>query len=52
VLGVKSGDTGKREEILAKLEEWCYKIYMVSALLHDMGYPLEYYLRSARKPQR
>lgn len=48
-LGVKSGDTGKREEILAKLEEWCYKIYMVSALLHDIGYPLEYYLRSARK---
>lgn len=48
-LGVKSGNTGKREEVLAKLQEWCYKIYMVSALLHDIGYPLEYYLRSARK---
>lgn len=49
VLGVKSDDTGKREKVLVKLEEWCYKIYMVSALLHDIGYPLEYYLRSAKK---
>lgn len=37
-----------QEKLCRKLEEWCYKIYMISALLHDIGYPLEYYLRSSR----
>lgn len=36
-------------EILKKLEELAYKIFMVSSLLHDIGYPLAYYLRSARQ---
>lgn len=47
-LGLKNGGAGGKK-LLDKLEEWCYKIYMVSALLHDIGYPLEYYLRSAKK---
>lgn len=38
-----------RERLCSKLEEWAYKIYMISALLHDIGYPLEYYLRASRQ---
>lgn len=38
----------QREDIQEKLEEWVYKIFMVSSMLHDIGYPLEYYLRSAQ----
>lgn len=34
-------------EIIAKLEEFSYKIFMIASLLHDIGYPLEYYLRLA-----
>lgn len=37
------------QKVLSKLEEWSYEIFMVSSLLHDIGYPLEFYLRSARK---
>jgi len=48
-LGLEGKGADGSEELLGKLEEWCYKIYMVSALLHDIGYPLEYYLRSAKK---
>lgn len=36
-----------RSDILNKLEEWSYKIFMVSSMLHDIGYPLEFYLRTA-----
>ncbi len=36
------------ENVLGKLEEWVYKIFMISSMLHDIGYPLEFYLRSAR----
>ncbi|MCI8418460.1 MAG: hypothetical protein HFI33_13375 [Lachnospiraceae bacterium] len=36
-------------EVLKKLEEISYKSFMVSALLHDIGYPLAYYLRSAEQ---
>lgn len=36
------------EGVLSKLEEWVYKIFMISSMLHDIGYPLEFYLRSAR----
>lgn len=39
----------QREEILKKLQELSYKIFMVSSLLHDIGYPLEFYLRSAQQ---
>ena len=38
-----------KESVLLKLEEWSYEIFMVSSLLHDIGYPLEFYLRSAQK---
>lgn len=41
--------TGWETEVLSKLEEWCYEIFMVSSMLHDIGYPLEFYLRSARQ---
>lgn len=37
------------QKVLSKLEEWSYEVFMVSSLLHDIGYPLEFYLRSARK---
>ncbi len=36
-------------ELLSVLEEISYKAFMVSALLHDIGYPLAYYLRSAEQ---
>lgn len=35
------------DEIIAKLKEFSYKIFMMASLLHDIGYPLEYYLRLA-----
>ncbi|MDD6069928.1 MAG: hypothetical protein PUC12_03835, partial [Clostridiales bacterium] len=38
-----------KEGVLSKLKEWSYEIFMVSSLLHDIGYPLEFYLRSAQK---
>ena len=38
-----------KERVLSKLKEWSYEIFMVSSLLHDIGYPLEFYLRSAQK---
>lgn len=38
-----------REAVHFKLREWSYEIFMVSSLLHDIGYPLEFYLRSAHK---
>lgn len=37
-----------RPKLLGKLQEWVYKIFMVSSMLHDIGYPLEYYLRTAK----
>lgn len=37
------------DQVLSKLEEWCYEIFMVSSMLHDIGYPLEFYLRSAQQ---
>lgn len=37
-----------RQELLKKLQEWTYKIFMISSILHDIGYPLEYYLRTAK----
>lgn len=38
---------GSGEEAVRKLEEWIYKIVLLSALFHDIGYPLEYHLRAA-----
>lgn len=38
-----------KESVISKLEEWSYEIFMVSSMLHDIGYPLEFYLRSAQK---
>ncbi len=38
-----------REDVPCKLEEWIYKIVLLSALFHDIGYPLEYHLRAARE---
>lgn len=38
-----------KKKILEKLEEWSYEIFMVSSMLHDIGYPLEFYLRSAQE---
>lgn len=35
------------DAIIAKLKEFSYKIFMIASLLHDIGYPLEYYLRLA-----
>lgn len=35
--------------VLKKLEEISYKVFMVSSLLHDIGYPLAYYLRAAKQ---
>lgn len=40
---------GWRQGVLSKLKEWSYEIFMISSLLHDIGYPLEFYLRSACK---
>lgn len=37
-----------RQQVMKKLQEWVYKIFMISSVLHDIGYPLEYYLRSAK----
>ncbi len=37
-----------RQNINNKLQEWVYKIFMISSLLHDIGYPLEHYLRTAK----
>lgn len=39
----------KESEVQKKLEELAYKIFMVSSLLHDIGYPLAYYLRAAKQ---
>lgn len=36
-------------DICEKLEEWAYKIFLLSSLFHDIGYPLEYYLRTTEK---
>ena len=43
------GNSGEAtdDEIIAKLKEFSYKIFMIASLLHDIGYPLEYYLRLA-----
>lgn len=38
-----------RTLVVNKLKEWSYKIFMISSILHDIGYPLEFYLRSAQK---
>lgn len=38
-----------RNDVLEKLQEWCYEVFMISSLLHDIGYPLEFYLRSAQE---
>lgn len=49
---IKMEDMGSMEwaeDLCSKLEEWSYEIFMVSSLFHDIGYPLEFYLRSARK---
>lgn len=35
------------DEVRRKLQEWVYKIFMISSMLHDIGYPLEFYLRAA-----
>lgn len=40
---------GERGDVNSKLEEWAYKIVILSSLLHDIGYPLEYYLRMAQE---
>lgn len=45
----KTGKSMEESAILKKLEELSYKIVMVSSLLHDIGYPLAYYLRCARQ---
>ncbi|MCI8509989.1 MAG: hypothetical protein HFJ06_15765 [Lachnospiraceae bacterium] len=37
-----------RQNVIDKLQEWTYKIFMISSMLHDIGYPLEYYLRTAK----
>lgn len=37
-----------RQIILNKLQEWVYKIFMISSMLHDIGYPLEHYLRTSK----
>lgn len=42
-------EKSEETEVLKKLEELIYKIFMVSSLLHDIGYPLAYYLRSAKQ---
>ena len=39
----------EESQVLQKLEEWSYKIFMLSSLLHDIGYPLEHFLRSAKE---
>lgn len=36
-------------DVRRKLEELSYKIVLLSSLLHDIGYPLEYHLRSAQE---
>lgn len=38
-----------RNAVFEKLREWCYEVFIVSSLLHDIGYPLEFYLRSAQE---
>lgn len=40
---------GERGNVHARLEEWVYKIFILSSLFHDIGYPLEYYLRMAQE---
>ncbi|MCM1214227.1 MAG: hypothetical protein NC331_01865 [Lachnospiraceae bacterium] len=40
---------GETENVLSKLEELAYKIILLSALFHDIGYPMEYHLRSAQE---
>jgi len=37
-----------RQVVLEQLEGWSYKIFMLSSMMHDIGYPLEFYLRSAK----
>lgn len=41
-------DPENENHLLGKLEAMTYKIFMVSSMLHDIGYPLEFYLRSAQ----
>ena len=43
------GEQATSEDIIDKLEELCYKIFMVASMLHDIGYPLEFYLRATEK---
>jgi len=40
---------GESGNVRAKLEEWVYKIVLLSSLFHDIGYPLEYHLRTAQE---
>lgn len=40
---------GEKGDSCSKLEEWTYKIFLLSSLFHDIGYPLEYYLRNAQE---
>ncbi len=51
ILKKQAGRAGQlsEEAVRKKLEEISYKVFMVSALLHDIGYPLAYYLRSAKQ---
>lgn len=48
---VKTGKSSSTDQtkILNKLKEITYKVFMVSSLLHDIGYPLAYYLRAAKQ---
>ena len=39
----------EKNKMVDKLKEITYKIFMVSSLLHDIGYPLAYYLRAAKQ---
>lgn len=39
----------RKENVKEKLEELCYKVFMIASMLHDIGYPLEFYLRSTEK---
>lgn len=45
----KQSKKDSERDIVKKLKGLSYKIFMVSSLLHDIGYPLAYYLRSAKQ---
>lgn len=44
-----SKEQSDKKEELQKLKEIIYKTYYISALFHDIGYPLEYYFRIAQE---